>query len=373
MPPQQAHHQRADDRRRDRERGQEQRQHDGVVVSEQRPQEHRRDHGHGVGLEQVGGHAGVVADVVAHVVGDHRRVAGIVLGDAGLDLADQVGADVGGLREDAAAEAGEHRDQRAAEREPDERLGRLEVAVGLGAALDRIQDAEVRAHAQEPEADDEDARDRAALERDRQRRRKPGLGRLGRAHVRPHRDVHADEARERREHRPDQEPDRDLPAQVGRPVPAIPITRNTDHGHAGDGGVLALQVGGGALLDGGGDLLHPLSAGGAAEHPTGQGDAVGDRERPADEGDQHRMAGERTHVNALLEKGTRLRKERADCNSGPGRRRRPAAAPGNAQNRAPDSAFLQTSSGCAPILGIDSNSSRRSRSLFWVNTSTTAS
>ena len=49
----------------------------------------------GVGLEQVGGHAGAVADVVADVVGDHGRVARVVLGDARLDLADEVGADVG--------------------------------------------------------------------------------------------------------------------------------------------------------------------------------------------------------------------------------------------------------------------------------------
>jgi hypothetical protein len=33
-----------------------------------------------VGLEQVGAHAGHVADVVAHVVGDGGRVAGVVLG-----------------------------------------------------------------------------------------------------------------------------------------------------------------------------------------------------------------------------------------------------------------------------------------------------
>ena len=56
-----------------------------------------------VGLEQVGAHAGAVADVVAHVVGDGGGVAGVVLGNAGLDLADQVGAHVGGLGEDAAA------------------------------------------------------------------------------------------------------------------------------------------------------------------------------------------------------------------------------------------------------------------------------
>ncbi len=85
-------------------------------------QQHHRDRGHCVGLEQVGGHAGAVADVVAHVVGDHRRVARVVLGDAGLDLADDVGADVGSLREDAAAEPGEDGDQRAAEAQPDQRV-----------------------------------------------------------------------------------------------------------------------------------------------------------------------------------------------------------------------------------------------------------
>ena len=78
--------------------------------------------GHHIGLEQVGGHAGAVADIVADVVGDGRRVARIVLGNAGLDLADQIGADVGALGEDAAAETGEDRDQRGAEAERDQRV-----------------------------------------------------------------------------------------------------------------------------------------------------------------------------------------------------------------------------------------------------------
>ena len=50
------------------------------------------------------------------------RVARVVLGDPRLDLADQVGAHVGGLREDAAAQPREDRDQRAAEAEPDQRV-----------------------------------------------------------------------------------------------------------------------------------------------------------------------------------------------------------------------------------------------------------
>ena len=93
--------------------------------------------GHRVGLEQVGGHAGAVADVVADVVGDGRRVARIVLGDAGFDLADEVAADVGALGEDAAAETGEDRDQRGAEAERDER-------VDDGAVVGRVAGERVR-------------------------------------------------------------------------------------------------------------------------------------------------------------------------------------------------------------------------------------
>ena len=73
-----------------------------------------------VGLEQVGGHAGAVADVVADVVGDRGGVARVVLGDPGLDLADEVGADVGRLGEDAAADTHEQSDERGAEAEADE-------------------------------------------------------------------------------------------------------------------------------------------------------------------------------------------------------------------------------------------------------------
>ena len=91
---------------------------EGRVAEDERGDDHDL-----VGLEQVGRHAGAVADVVADVVGDRGGVAGVVLGDAGLDLADEVGADVGGLGEDAAADTHEQRDQRAAEAEADEHGG----------------------------------------------------------------------------------------------------------------------------------------------------------------------------------------------------------------------------------------------------------
>jgi hypothetical protein len=130
----------------------------------QAAEQHRRDERDRVGLEQVGGHAGAVADVVADVVGDDGRVARVVLGDARLDLADEVGADVGALGEDAAAEAREDRDQRAAE-------GRGRSAAAARRLVSPIAAASsvVAGDAEQAEADDQQAGDRAAAEGDLQR------------------------------------------------------------------------------------------------------------------------------------------------------------------------------------------------------------
>ncbi len=198
-----AHRERADDRGDDRHAADHQRvEHDarGLVEGEHAEQ-HHGDRGDRVGLEQVGRHAGAVADVVADVVGDRRGVARIVLGDAGLDLADEVGADIGGLREDAAAEPREHRDQRAAEAEPDQRVnGRLGAVVE-----ERGQRAVVAGDADQREPDHEQPGDRPAAEGDAQRRRDPAAGGLGHARVGAHRDVHADVAGRAREDAADRE------------------------------------------------------------------------------------------------------------------------------------------------------------------------
>ena len=107
-----------------------------------------------VGLEQVGAHAGAVAHVVAHVVGDGGGVAGVVLGDAGLDLADQVGAHVGGLGEDAAPDSHEQGQQRPTEAEADQDGG--------GGVLGQHDDD---GGAEQAEADHEHAGDGAGAER----------------------------------------------------------------------------------------------------------------------------------------------------------------------------------------------------------------
>jgi hypothetical protein len=83
-------------------------------------------------------------------------------GNAGLDLAHEVGAHVGALGEDAAAQTREDRDQRRAEREPDQRVRGV-----LG--IDLEQHHVVAGHAQQAQAHHQHAGDRAAAERHGQR------------------------------------------------------------------------------------------------------------------------------------------------------------------------------------------------------------
>ena len=223
------------------------------------PEEHHRDRRDRVGLEQVGGHAGAVADVVADVVRDDRRVAGVVLRDARLDLPDEVGADVGGLRVDAAAESREDGDERAAEGEADEVVDRR-----LRAVSDPVGEHPVVARdAEEPETDDEEAGHRAGAERDLERGLQPVARSFRGPDVRAHRDVHPDEARRRREHGADEEPERRAPAEL-----VVEAEQEERHDRDDrDRRVLLAEVRGGALLHGARDLLHALVPGRLLEQP----------------------------------------------------------------------------------------------------------
>ena len=103
--------------------GHEEREDQAVLAERDGAEDERGDEHDGIRLEEVGRHAGAVADVVTDVVGDRRGVARVVLGDAGLDLADEVGADVGRLGEDATADSHEHREEGGTEAEALEDLG----------------------------------------------------------------------------------------------------------------------------------------------------------------------------------------------------------------------------------------------------------
>jgi hypothetical protein len=277
----------ADDRRDDRHAGDDQRVDDAGVAAgleEEAADQHRGNHGDGESLEQVRRHAGAVADVVADVVGDHRRVARVVLRDAGLDLADQVGADVGALGEDAAAESGEDRDQRRAEGEADHRVQQFASA---GGGVGGLQDPVEAGHADQAQADDQQSGDGAAAEGDVQGRVQPLRGGLRRANVRPHRDVHADVAGRARQDGAEHEADR-------RPQTELRDHRNDDRQHHADDGdraVLAIEVGLRTLLHGGGDLLHPSIARGLLEDPRSRQRTERHGRQPAEQGESQSRHG----------------------------------------------------------------------------------
>ncbi len=221
-----------------------------LVLEQQGAQQHRGDHRHGVGLEEVGGHACAVAHVVPHVVSDHRRVPWIVLRDSSLQLADEVRADVSRLRVDTAAQAGEDRHQARAEGEADEGFGILEDEIGCR-------------HAKQPQPDDHEPCHGAAPERHLESLVEPVSGPFRGAEVGADRDVHAHVAGGCRE---------DCADDVERsclPVDGDPDDYRNDHTDDRDHRVLAVEVGGGALLDGGSDLLHARVA---RRHPQDEGD-----------------------------------------------------------------------------------------------------
>jgi len=87
--------------------------------------------GLGEGAEEIGAHTGDVTDVVTDVVRDGGGVPWVVLGDTRDHLTGEVGADVGSLGVDAAADAAEERDGGATETVAGEGLHEVEgVLVG---------------------------------------------------------------------------------------------------------------------------------------------------------------------------------------------------------------------------------------------------
>ena len=104
-----------------------------------------------------------------------------------------------------------------------------------------------------------------------------------RAHVRAHRDVHADVAGKARQHRADGE------AAGGAPAEEDADDDEQDDADDADRHVLAVQVGLGAGLDRGGDLLHPRVARRLGEDPADGHRAVDDRRDRADEREDERL------------------------------------------------------------------------------------
>ena len=100
----------------------------GVVRERQGADQDRADQTDRVGLENVGRHAGAIADVIAHVIRDRGWIARIVFFEIAFDFADQIRADVRRFGVNATAESRENADQARAQRQADQTAHRSIVA-----------------------------------------------------------------------------------------------------------------------------------------------------------------------------------------------------------------------------------------------------
>ena len=188
------------------------------------------------GFKDVRAAAGAVAHIVAHQVRDHRRVPRIVFRDAGLHLAHQVRAHVRSLGVDATAQLGKKRHQRSAKAKADQ-LVRNVLRI-----LQPAKKEEEAAHAEQGEADDHHAGNRAPVQGNLQGLAEAGTGGAGGADIGANGNKHAGVAGKTGADGADQEADHHLARQrsgkVGKLV-AHKEGNGQHHGQRGDGRVLA--------------------------------------------------------------------------------------------------------------------------------------
>ena len=175
---------------------------DATRIADDRVAKHHGcEHGSHIGTEQVGAHTCYVAHVVAHVVGDGGRVAGVVFGDTCFHLTHEVGAYVGSLRVDTAAHTGKQCDGFGAEREAGEhfkyaRHGDVAAAACVIAVhKEDEKHGEQGAESEYGQTGNAEAHHRAAFERYVQGFGQAGAGGLRGAHVGFGGDAHAKETR----------------------------------------------------------------------------------------------------------------------------------------------------------------------------------
>ena len=114
----------------------------GAIGKEGRCAEgHGGEDGAAVTFVQVGAHAGHIAHVVTHVVGDGGGIAGVVLRDVLLHLADDVGPDIGRLGIDTATHTGEEGLRGGAHAEGEHGGGDDDQVLRVAGVIENFEDA----------------------------------------------------------------------------------------------------------------------------------------------------------------------------------------------------------------------------------------
>ena len=229
-------------------------------------QDHATQDGGHEGLVQVGAHAGHVADIVAHVIGDGGGIAGVVFGDARFHLAHQVRAHVGGLGVDAAAHAREQGYARGAQGEARKDGQDLVLEVGRVPAEEMDVHVDDAGDAAKGQAHHAHAHHGSAREGHLERLVEAHCRGLGGAHVGLGGDLHAEESRQCRTDGAEGEGD-GFPAEHAL-VPQEQQGGSADH-ERNQHLVFPEQERHGSLGHVSADFLELLVLDGKAEHPPG--------------------------------------------------------------------------------------------------------
>ena len=213
-------------------------EHQADALSVAGSQQQTGQDGTDIGLEQVSTHTGDVTDVVTDVVADNSGVTGVILGDAGLDLTDQVSTHVSSLGVDTAADTGKQGDGRSAQRETGQNV--------VVAVEDDVQDSD----AQSAQTDNAQTQNGTAGESDVQSGSHAFLSLLSSTDVGAGGADHAGEAGQNREQSTHQEADSSGAVQNDQ--------QQDEHqdGESQHDDVLTLQIGHSAFLNVAGDFTH---------------------------------------------------------------------------------------------------------------------
>ena len=217
--------------------------------------ENTADEADGVGFKDIGGHPSAIADVIADVVGNGGGVTRVIFFELGFEFADEVGADIGGFGVDASAQTSEDADERGTESESGETIDGSTKAEPAGG--NEVEGAD----GEEGEGDNEKAGYGATIEGVAQGGGAADGGGLGGADVGHDGDSHPCEASDETTGGADDKAD-----SSGK-IFQVADRSEKKKGDEGDGLQLAVEIGGGSFLNGGGDFAHPFVAFGLAFNP----------------------------------------------------------------------------------------------------------